>query len=97
MTHSIPEDQLKLIAEMDRKIGEFMQKRADVVNRIIYASASLRAGDVVNMYNDQRELVGTGVVVQPLFLKRQGLITYRVRRENGEVFTNETLQLELIQ
>ncbi|MGB3618041.1 MAG: hypothetical protein WBA12_07975 [Catalinimonas sp.] len=94
MTHEIPEEQLRLIAEMDRKIGEFMQKRAEVVNRIIYATAGLKAGDTVRIYDEQRTFQGTGVVVQPLFLKRQGLVTYRVRGEDGEVFTNESLILE---
>lgn len=96
MIHTIPEDKLKLIAEMDRKIGEFMQKRAEVVNRMIYATATLKAGDGVNIYDAHGQPVGSGVVVQPLFLKRQGVITYRVRHEDGEVFTNESYRLELI-
>ncbi len=92
MIHPIPEEKLHLINEMDKKIGEFMQKRADVVNTIIRASASLQAGDAVEIY-DENSFVSTGVIVQPLFLKRQGIITYRVRTESGEVFTNETYQL----
>lgn len=92
MTHSIPEEKLRLIAEMDKKIGEFMQKRADVVNRIIYETSTLKTGDFVKIY-DGDNYVCTGSVIQPLFLKRNGIITYRVKREDGEIFTNETHRL----
>ncbi|SFC26706.1 hypothetical protein SAMN05421780_10470 [Flexibacter flexilis DSM 6793] len=92
MTHSIPEDKLRLIAEMDKKIGEFMQKRADVVNRIIYETSTLKTGDFVKIY-DGETYVCTGSVIQPLFLKRNGIITYRVKREDGEIFTNENYRL----
>ncbi|SDL31404.1 hypothetical protein SAMN05421823_105175 [Catalinimonas alkaloidigena] len=96
MTHDISDEKLRLIAEMDRKIGEFMQKRADVVNKIIYTTATLRAGDAVKIYDQAGVLLGTGTIVQPLFLKRQGIITYRVRRDEGDVFTNEEYRLERI-
>lgn len=92
MIHSISQDKLHLIEEMDKKIGEFMQKRADVVNKIIYASAALKAGDVVKIF-DKDDYVCTGSIIQPLFLKRQGVITYRVKREDGEIFTNENYRL----
>lgn len=92
MTHPIPEDKLKLIAEMDKKIGEFMQKRADVVNKIIYDSAVLKTGDFVKIY-DRDEYLCSGSIIQPLFLKREGIITYRVKKEDGEVFTNESFKL----
>ena len=92
MTHAIADDTLRLITEMDRKIGEFMQKRADVVNRLIYENAALKTGDFVKIY-DEEQLVATGSIVQPLFLKRQGVITYRVRRDDGEVFINEGYRL----
>ena len=92
MTHPIPEDKLKLISEMDKKIGEFMQKRADVVNKIIYDSAILKTGDFVKIY-DRDEYMCSGSIIQPLFLKREGIITYRVKKEDGEVFTNEIYKL----
>jgi hypothetical protein len=92
MTHSIPDDKLRLIAEMDKKIGEFMQKRADVVNKIIYDSAILKTGDFVKIYDDEDYLC-SGSIIQPLFLKREGIITYRVKKEDGEVFTNESFRL----
>jgi hypothetical protein len=92
MTHPIPEDKLRLITEMDKKIGEFMQKRADVVNKIIYDSAILKTGDFVKIY-DGEEYMCSGSIIQPLFLKREGIITYRVKKEDGEVFTNETFRL----
>lgn len=92
MTHPIPEEKLRLIAEMDKKIGEFMQKRADVVNKIIYESAILRTGDFVKIY-DGESYVCSGSIIQPLFLKREGIITYRVKKEDGEIFTNEHYKL----
>jgi hypothetical protein len=92
MTHSIPEDKLRLISEMDKKIGEFMQKRADVVNKIIYDSAVLKTGDFVKIY-DSEDYICSGSIIQPLFLKREGIITYRVKKEDGEVFTNEIFRL----
>lgn len=92
MTHPIPDDKLKLISEMDKKIGEFMQKRADVVNKIIYDSAILKTGDFVKIY-DRDEYMCSGSIIQPLFLKREGIITYRVKKEDGEVFTNEIYKL----
>ena len=95
MTHAIPEETLRLINEMDKKIGEFMQKRADVVNRLIYENADLKTGDFVKIY-DGDTLIATGSIVQPLFLKRQGIITYRVKRDDGEVFINENYRLAKI-
>lgn len=92
MTHSIPDDKLRLISEMDKKIGEFMQKRADVVNKIIYDTAVLKTGDFVKIY-DNEDYLCSGSIIQPLFLKREGIITYRVKKEDGEVFTNETFRL----
>jgi|GEM_PF-941096 len=92
MTHPVPEQKLKLILEMDKKIGEFMQKRADVVNKIIYDSAELKTGDSVKVF-DGVELICTGSIVQPLFLKKAGVVTYRIKKEDGEVFTNETYRL----
>jgi len=77
---------------MDKKIGEFMQKRADVVNRLIYENAALKTGDFVRIFDGDTQLA-TGSIVQPLFLKRQGIITYRVKRDDGEVFINESYQL----
>ena len=95
MTHPIPDETLRLITEMDKKIGEFMQKRADVVNRLIYENAELKTGDFVKIF-DGDSLVATGSIVQPLFLKRLGIITYRVKRDDGEIFTNETYHLAKI-
>ena len=95
MTHAIPDETLRLINEMDKKIGEFMQKRADVVNRLIYENADLKTGDFVKIF-DGENLVATGSIVQPLFLKRQGVITYRVKRDDGEVFINESYRLAKI-
>ena len=92
MTHAIPDDTLRLITEMDKKIGEFMQKRADVVNKLIYENAELQTGDFVKIYEGE-EQVATGSIVQPLFLKRSGIVTYRVKRDDGEIFINEKFRL----
>ena len=92
MTHAIPDDTLRLITEMDKKIGEFMQKRADVVNKLIYENAAFQTGDFVKIYEGE-EQVATGSIVQPLFLKRSGIVTYRVKRDDGEIFINERYRL----
>ena len=92
MTHAIPDDTLRLITEMDKKIGEFMQKRADVVNKLIYENAELQTGDFVKIF-DGDEQIATGSIVQPLFLKRSGIVTYRVKRDDGEIFINGKFNL----
>ncbi len=92
MVHRITDDKLHFINEMDRKIGEFMQKRADIVNRIIYDVARFKSGDMVKVY-DKDKYICSGFIVQPLFLKKQGIISYRVRKEDGEVFINENYTL----
>jgi hypothetical protein len=92
MIHKVSEERLKFINDMDTKIGEFMQKRADVVNRIIYEVATFQSGDMVKVY-DKEKYICSGFIVQPLFLKKQGIISYRVRKEDGEVFINEKYTL----
>ncbi|MES2388043.1 MAG: hypothetical protein V4543_08575 [Bacteroidota bacterium] len=95
MTHPIPDETLRLIEAMDSKIGEFMQRRADVVNRLIAETAYLKAGDEVEIF-DGVHFLFTGVVVQPLFVKRQGVISYRIRKPDGTIFTNETYRIERV-
>jgi hypothetical protein len=92
MTHPISDETLRLIDEMDRKIGEFMKKRADVVNKLIYESAALKTGDFVKIF-DGEQLMATGSIIQPLFLKKEGVITYRVKRDDGEIFINTDYNL----
>lgn len=93
--HTIPDEKLRLITEMDKKIGEFMKKRADVVNHLIYENAILKTGDFVKIF-DGDNLIATGSIIQPLFLKREGIITYRVRKDDGEDFINENYRLAKI-
>lgn len=92
MIHSLPEDKLRLINEMDRKIGEFMQKRADIVNSIIEEIAEFKAGELVKVYGGD-DFLFNATIIQPIFLKKNGIITYRVRKETGEVFTNEVYKI----
>jgi hypothetical protein len=47
---------------------------------------------MVKVY-DKDKYVCSGFIVQPLFLKKQGIISYRVRKEDGEVFINEKYTL----
>ena len=73
---------------MDSKIGEFMQRRAEVVNRLISETAVLKAGDTVRVYEGQN-FIFTGSVVQPLFVKRLGIIAYRIKKPDGTIYMNE--------
>lgn len=95
MVHQLPDSQLKIIEEMDRKIGEFMQMRAELVNRLIAAVTVFNVGDLVEVY-DGSQLICTGSIIQPIFIKKQGLIAYRIRKDSGEVFTNQDFLMKLV-
>ena len=79
---------------MDRKIGEFMQKRAEIVNTLISEVALFEPGEIVQLWNGGT-IVGHGQIVQALFLKKQGLIAYRIKDEKGYIFTNLEFELKL--
>jgi hypothetical protein len=92
--HPVPEHILQSILEMDSRIGECMQQRADVVNQVIKELAVFNPGDFVNIYRGN-EIIAQGRILQPLFVKKLGLVTYRVRTTEGEEFTNHHYYLEL--
>ena len=94
LLHHVPEPILQSILEMDSRIGECMQQRADVVNQVIKELAVFNPGDFVNIYRGN-EIIAQGRILQPLFVKKLGLVTYRVRTTEGEEFTNHHYFLEL--
>jgi hypothetical protein len=96
MIHFVSDQALNYIGEMDKKIGEFMQKRADLVNKIIDETAQFDAGDLVEVLNENEEFLFYATVVQALFLKRRGIIAYRLKKEDGTVFTNEKHTLRAV-
>lgn len=92
--HPVPDNILQSILEMDSRIGECMQQRADVVNQIIKELAVFNTGDFVNIFRGT-EVIAQGRILQPLFVKKLGLVTYRIRTTDGEEFTNHHYYLEL--
>lgn len=94
--HEVPKSKLAVIEEMDRKIGEFMQRRCEFVNQMVKEIAHLEPGDRV-LVKSGNQVVCKGFVVQAVFIKRAGLITYRVRKDDGEDFTNTDFRLIKIQ
>lgn len=93
MIHDIPEEYVEIIEKMDAKIGEFMQQRANYVNEIIAQIAAFKSGDFVEVYDDNGAMIGEGVILQPVFIKRKGQISYRIRLVDGTLFTNEKYEL----
>lgn len=94
--HKIEQDRLHMIREMDRKIGEFMQKRAEIVNHLVQQSAALEPGDIVKVYDQEGQFLFEGSILQPLFLKKLGIITYRIKREDGNVIINKDFILRKV-
>lgn len=96
MIHFVPDSMMTVIEEMDKKIGEFMQRRADIVNRIISETAQFQAGEMVAVYDEGEHFLFYATVVQALFLKKQGIIAYRLKKQDGTMFTNEQFILHEI-
>ena len=97
MIHFVSDQAMTVIEEMDKKIGEFMQKRADLVNRIISETAQFEAGDLVAVLDQNEQFLFYATVVQALFLKKQGIIAYRLKQQDGTMFTNDQYILRPVQ
>jgi hypothetical protein len=93
LLHKVPDNILQIIHEMDTQIGEYMQERADVVNQIIKELAVFEPGDFVKIYAGDK-IIAYGKVLQPLFIKKLGIVAYRIRTIEGEEFTNNHYHLE---